>query len=56
MMTFIAIGIAYILGFWIGRKVGIAETMLKVQNLIVQLQNIEKEINGMFKQWNEDDL
>lgn len=55
-MIFLYILGAFALGYYIGKKVGVAETMIKVQGLIRQLQEIENTWNNTFKQWNEDNL
>jgi hypothetical protein len=56
MLTALSLIAMFIGGYYLGRKVGIAETMLRVQGLIQQLQEIEKTWNNTFKQWNEDNL
>jgi hypothetical protein len=43
---------AFGLGYYIGKRIGVAQTMLKVQAIIYDLQQIENS----FKQWNEDKL
>lgn len=49
-MTFIYIIGAFILGYYIGRRVGITQTLLRMEGIIADLQNIQY----MFKEWNED--
>lgn len=56
MLTALSLIAMFTLGYYMGRKVGIAETMLKVQGLIRQLQEIEETWSKTFKTWNEDDL
>lgn len=43
---------AFALGYYIGKRVGVARTMLALQDIIDDLHRIEKS----FKQWNEDKL
>jgi hypothetical protein len=43
---------AFALGYYIGKRIGVAQTMLKVQAIIYDLRQIENS----FKQWNEDNL
>jgi hypothetical protein len=56
MESFIVGFITFFIGYWYGRRVGIAETMLKVQRLISELQQIEAFWQSKTKQWNEDQL
>jgi hypothetical protein len=56
MEPFIVGLITYCIGYWYGKRVGIAETMMKVQRLIYELQQIEAYWTGKTKQWNEDQL
>ncbi len=43
---------AFALGYFIGKRSGVAQTMLKLEAIIYDLQRIENS----FKQWNEDEL
>ena len=56
METFIVGLITYAIGFWYGKRVGMANTMIRVQNLIHELQQIELFWKSKTKQWNEDEL
>ena len=50
MMEFLA-GIAiFFIGFWVGRKLGIAQTMIRMQNIMMELEKVRKYVD----QWNED--
>ncbi len=49
-MTILWIGLAFFAGYFIGHKLGVIETLMKVQGLISQLQEIEE----MFKRWETD--
>ena len=48
--------ITYTIGFWYGKRVGVAQTMIRVQRLIYELQQIEAFWKTKTKQWNEDQL
>lgn len=51
-MTIIFIIVSFALGYYIGKRVGIAITMLRMEGIIADLQRIQNS----FKQWNEDHL
>jgi hypothetical protein len=51
-VTILYIISAFASGYYIGKRIGVAQTMLKVQAIIYDLQQIENS----FKQWNEDKL
>jgi len=51
-MTFLYIISAWILGYYIGKRVGITQTMLRMEGIIADLQKIQY----LFKEWNEDKL
>ena len=42
----------FYIGFRVGKYIGVARTMMMVQDIIVDLQRIQNS----FKQWNEDNL
>ena len=48
--------ITYTIGYWQGKRTGVAQTMLRVQSLIYELQQIEAFWKSKNKQWNEDEL
>lgn len=52
MNTFLLILATYFIGFYIGRKVGISYAFMRMEEIIEDLQRINKS----FKQWNEDNL
>lgn len=55
METFLVGLITYSIGYWYGKRVGIARTAIRVQRMIYDLEQIQ----GYFKnnkQWNEDQL
>lgn len=52
MWTLLGLLGALALGFAFGYQYGIATAMLRMQNVIEQLQEIEK----LFNEWNEDKL
>ena len=56
MESFIVGLITYAIGFWYGKRVGMAQTMIRVQRLIYELQQIELFWKSKTKQWNEDEL
>ena len=51
-MTILYILGVFALGYYIGRRIGVAQTLLKLESIIYDLQKIENS----FKQWNEDKL
>ena len=53
MTTLLSCIIAYMIGYWWGRKSGIAYIMVQVEDLLKQLHNME---NRWKNQWNEDQL
>lgn len=56
MEAFIVGLITYAVGYWHGKRVGIAKTMIRLQRLIYELQQIEMFWKSKTKQWNEDNL
>lgn len=52
MTTLLWIVFSFYIGFRIGKYIGVAKTMLMVQDIMVDLQRIENS----FRQWNEDQL
>ncbi|MFN5251450.1 MAG: hypothetical protein ACK5DE_10400 [Bacteroidota bacterium] len=56
MEAFIVGLITYAIGYWYGKRVGVATTMIRVQHLIYELQQIENFWKTKNKQWNEDNL
>jgi hypothetical protein len=53
-MTILSIIGAFALGYFVGKRIGIAQTMLRMESIIADLQKIE--LNWNRKQWNEDNL
>lgn len=51
MTIFYIIG-SFILGYYIGKRIGIALAMIRMEGIINDLQKIQTN----FKQWNEDNL
>jgi hypothetical protein len=51
-MTILFVIGSFALGYFIGKRIGVAQTMLKLESIIYDLQRIEHS----FKQWNEDQL
>jgi hypothetical protein len=51
-MSVVFVVSSFVLGYYIGKRVGIAQTMLRMEGIIADLQNIEY----MFKRWKEDKL
>jgi len=51
-MTILYIIGFFALGYYIGKRVGIARTMIAIESIIADLHRIESS----FKQWNEDKL
>lgn len=56
MFTFIMALATFITGYIVGHNMGVARTMLRIQNLILQLQEIESIFKNHQEQWNEDNL
>lgn len=56
MEAFIVGLITYAIGYWYGKRVGVAQTMIRAQRLIYELQQIESFWKSKTKQWNEDNL
>lgn len=52
MSQFLLIVAAYFVGYWWGKRVGIALAMSRMQSIFLDLQRIQNS----FKQWNEDQL
>ena len=48
--------ITYTVGYWLGKRAGVAQTMLRMQGIIYDLQQIEAMWKSKRKQWNEDEL
>lgn len=48
--------LASIISYHIGRKVGIAYAMMRMQNIIDEMQQIQMFFKGKQQQWNEDQL
>ena len=53
-MTLLAIIGAFALGYLVGKRMGIAQTMLRMESIIADLQRIE--LMWKREQWNEDNL
>ncbi len=56
MTTFLAVVLAYLIGFWWGKRVGIAYAMTRMQDIIEEMQQIDAFFKGKKQQWNEDNL
>lgn len=56
MATFILVCVALFAGYFVGHSVGVAKTMLRVQGLLSEMQNIVKIWETHEEQWNEDKL
>lgn len=56
MEAFIVGLITFAIGYWYGKRVGITQTMIRMQRLIYELQQIEAFWKSKGKQWNEDQL
>lgn len=56
MTTFLWVALASIISYHIGRKVGIAYTMMRMQGIIDDMQRIQSFFQENKKQWNEDNL
>ena len=54
MTTFLLVLLAYFIGFWLGKRVGVAQTMLRMEGIIADLQRIEYVFKRKTKEWNED--
>jgi len=55
-MTILMILAAFVIGYWVGRRVGVAQTMLRLERIIADLQQIEYTFKMRKQQWNEDNL
>lgn len=51
-MEFLTALLTYVIGYWWGKRVGQAQTMIRMQAIMADLQKIQ----NLFKQWNEDQL
>lgn len=51
-MTLLAFIGVFAIGYWLGKRVGVAQTMLRVQGILDDLRRIDNS----FQQWNEDQL
>lgn len=56
METFLVGFITYAIGYWYGKRVGVAHTMIRLQHLIYELQQIQGFWKSKSEQWNEDNL
>lgn len=56
METFLVGLITYAIGYWYGKRVGVANTMIRVQNILYELQQIQNFWKPKNNQWNEDQL
>lgn len=56
MLTFVAITLALICGYLIGHNMGVARTMMKMQDLLQDMQAIVDMLDKHEQQWNEDNL
>jgi hypothetical protein len=56
MTNFLAgLGI-FLIGYYIGKRVGIALAMMRMEAIIADLQRIQSFLTEGKKQWNEDQL
>ena len=56
MTTFLLVALASIIGYQIGRKVGITYAMMRMQGIIDEMQKIQKFFEEKLQTWNEDKL
>ena len=56
MTTFLMVALTSIISYHIGRRVGIAYAMVRMQHLIEEMQQIQMFFKGKQQQWNEDQL
>jgi hypothetical protein len=56
MTTFLAVVLAYLIGFRWGKRVGIAYAMSRMEGIINEMQQIEAFFKSKKQQWNEDNL
>jgi hypothetical protein len=56
MTTFLAGLIFFLIGYYTGKKVGVALTFMRFEQIIADLQRIENTFTNIREQWNEDQL
>ena len=56
MTTVLWVALASMISYHIGRRVGIAYAMVRMQHLIEEMQQIQMFFKGKQDQWNEDQL
>ena len=56
MTTLFWVLLASVISYHIGRRVGIAYAMVRMQHLIEEMQQIQMFFKGKQDQWNEDQL
>ena len=56
MTTFLLVALGSIVGYYIGRKVGIAFAMMRMQGIIDEMQQIQMFFKEKQSGWNEDKL
>lgn len=56
MTTFLLVAFASFVSYYIGRKVGIAYAMMRMQGIIYDMQQIEMLYKQKQQKWNEDKL
>jgi hypothetical protein len=56
MSTALFVLVAFAVGYFMGHKMGVVKTLIKVQGLIQQMQDIEKMMRNWDSDWNEDRL
>jgi hypothetical protein len=56
MTTFLLVALASIIGYHIGRKVGITYAMMRMQGIIDDMQQIQMFLKEKQQTWNEDNL
>ncbi len=56
MTNFLAGLAIFLIGLYVGRKIGIALAMMRMEAIIADLHKIENMFNNTKKQWNEDEL
>lgn len=56
MNTILWVALATMISYQVGRKAGIAYAMMRMENIIKEMQEIEMFFKGRQQQWNEDQL
>ena len=54
MTTFLLVALAYLIGHYIGRKVGITYAMMRMQGIIDDMQQIQMLFSNKQEEWRKN--